>query len=112
MSEQSPIEQARPALEEWAKDAGVRIQWFHEWTDRGSHVVTAFGFDSANAHRHNSVLWPLGEMLHVLPDPHVDRMAGRLAKECVRLFGTPWTQESARCFARVALNEARRMSGA
>ncbi len=132
MSEHNPIEWARPILEDWAKDAGVRIQWLHEWTRDGLHHVTAFGLDSANAHRHNTVSWPLGEAphagvriqwlhewtrdgLHQAPhlrlDPNIDRMADRLAKECIRLFGTRWSQESARCFARVALDEAKRMRG-
>jgi hypothetical protein len=31
MSEKSPTEQARPILEDWAKEERVMIEWFHEW---------------------------------------------------------------------------------
>ena len=68
MSTKPPIEQALPILEDWAKEDGVVIEWFHEWARGWRQYVTAFGFGRDGSFRHTTVSWPI-ERPRLKPQP-------------------------------------------
>ena len=49
------IDHARPLLEDWASEFGVKIAFFHDWTDSSEFRVTAFGYDKGGKAKHMTV---------------------------------------------------------